>query len=147
MQITLPLLVLLSMLCFNLGFVMPIARNEAARRRLFAFQFDDLMEDVRKGQPTYNSSSPSVNPSKWRKIDWTENGQDRNSLCLQPSPVDAITLRGNRLIFMKRDDLLRLPGSQISGNKVWACFGDCPLVPTSCRLTNFANEFTVAKGS
>jgi 1-aminocyclopropane-1-carboxylate deaminase len=35
---------------------------------------------------------------------------------VSPSPVDVIMVR-DRLVYLKRDDQLRLPGSQVSGNK------------------------------
>jgi 1-aminocyclopropane-1-carboxylate deaminase len=40
---------------------------------------------------------------------------------LRPSPVEETVIEGRR-VFIKRDDLLRLPGSQISGNKARKMF-------------------------
>lgn len=50
----------------------------------------------------------------WKTIDWNAFGATPNNLT--DSPVD-ITMILDRVIHIKRDDLRRLPGSQISGNK------------------------------
>lgn len=40
----------------------------------------------------------------------------KDSLAMDPSPVEVKQIKGRR-VYIKRDDLLRVPGSQLSGNK------------------------------
>jgi hypothetical protein len=52
----------------------------------------------------------------WRSIDWKAQKSNIKQPVISPSPVDVVMVR-DRLVYLKRDDQLRLPGSQISGNK------------------------------
>lgn len=77
----------------------------------------------------------------WRMIDWkaladdyydnnnNNDGHDASlsssssSRCFPPaSPVESVLIR-DRMVYIKRDDLLRLPVSQLSGNKARKMFG------------------------
>jgi hypothetical protein len=57
----------------------------------------------------------AIDSNGWMQVDW--------SRCLVPengppaSPVQEIEVFGRRRVYIKRDDALRLPGSQLSGNK------------------------------
>jgi 1-aminocyclopropane-1-carboxylate deaminase/D-cysteine desulfhydrase-like pyridoxal-dependent ACC family enzyme len=98
--------------------------SSSRRRRLSNNMRDSLKKSTRDG---------------WMRIDWAKMSTERKNSTLEdssqtnqarqqqqhhqnaaavpaPSPVDLAIVRG-RLVHVKRDDQLRLPGSQISGNK------------------------------
>ena len=88
--------------------------------------------DPRSSPSSLPSPSTVFSPSKdtrscsnngWRTIDWSKQEQQREDVVVPtppppppPSPVDIILVR-DRVVYLKRDDQLKLPGSQISGNK------------------------------
>lgn len=82
--------------------------------------FDDILQDVLD----LETHEGSVVESGWRKIDWAStvaaDSADSQDPFIRyrhaPSPVDSIVVR-DRIVYIKRDDQLRLKGSQISGNK------------------------------
>lgn len=108
--------------------------------------FDDLMDDllggdisgqvsIRQQQDRFKeatsvdvvqleSSIPTeTNADKnkccgWKIIDWSKQKQsDAEEVHTTPtSPIDVVVVRG-RVVYFKRDDQLRLCGSQLSGNK------------------------------
>jgi len=100
-------------------------RGRSRDGRLTTFSFDGLMDDVLSrriavSKPgVFNSTTPTSSDA-WRHMNWKEEAAkaDNDVSLTLPSPVDVISVRGDRLIYVKRDDQLRLPGSQISGNKV-----------------------------
>lgn len=90
-----------------------------------AFNLDDIMIDLLENPPATsdfiaknnnetNDLEGSDSQIGWRRMDW--NRKPLPSPLLQPSPVDTVLVR-DRIVYVKRDDKLRLPGSQISGNK------------------------------
>lgn len=94
------------------------SRREYAR---LAGNLDDLfgylLGNPDKLNRTFTSAEPSAVPNEpggWRTIDWQNIDVDASEI--PDSPVD-ITMVLDRVIHIKRDDQLRLPGSQISGNK------------------------------
>lgn len=85
-----------------------------------ASKLDSFMEEL-LGNQTLQSSAPSPcverPPSDgWRRINWVEEATKLEGVDLEPSPVDLVLVR-DRLVHFKRDDTLRLEGSQVSGNK------------------------------
>jgi hypothetical protein len=84
-------------------------------------------------KPQQQQQQPLQN-SEWRTIDWNARSKENDKLVVEPigcsveeslskvvlysrrSPVEQRTIQG-RTVYFKRDDLLRLSGSQISGNK------------------------------
>ena len=85
---------------------------------------DDLIGDLLENPPVINQSSPaSKNQSSpltaetdgWKTIDWKSVARPKASN-LTASPVD-ITMILDKVIHIKRDDQMKLPGSHISGNK------------------------------
>jgi hypothetical protein len=93
--------------------------------RLFS-NLDDLMEDLLNNDNAHGSRNissvtttgmPRESPAGgWRSIDWNAQKANIKQPAISPSPVDVVMVR-DRLVYLKRDDQLRLPGSQISGNK------------------------------
>jgi 1-aminocyclopropane-1-carboxylate deaminase len=84
---------------------------------------DDLMEDLLNNDNAHSSqnisstATPKESPAGgWRSIDWNAQKSNIKQSVVSPSPVDVVMVR-DRLVYLKRDDQLRLPGSQISGNK------------------------------
>lgn len=83
-----------------------------------ASNWDDFMGKVEDLLPeesadiAHPGGVPGPAPVRSR-IEQTESNQIER---IKPSPVEQKTIQGRR-VFIKRDDLLRLPGSQISGNK------------------------------
>jgi 1-aminocyclopropane-1-carboxylate deaminase len=85
---------------------------------------DDLLESIMR-EPnggTVSNCTPSgmhnQQDNAWMTIDWRCNtgaAEDPGGASA-PSPVETILIR-DRLIHVKRDDQLRLAGSQLSGNK------------------------------
>lgn len=77
-------------------------------------KLDDFMEDVEDLMETLASQNATT---MQKNEGWK--GLDLSGLVLRetkPSPVEEKLIQGRR-VFIKRDDLLRLHGSQISGNK------------------------------
>ena len=72
----------------------------------FMGDVDRMLADLSTGDGTLDANRP------WRYIDTGESQFSKTA----PSPVEEKTIQGRR-VFIKRDDLLRLSGSQISGNK------------------------------
>jgi hypothetical protein len=92
--------------------------------RLFS-NLDDLMEDLLNNDNAHGSQNVSsldtgmpteIPAGGWRSIDWNAQKSKIKQPVISPSPVDVVMVR-DRLVYLKRDDQLRLPGSQISGNK------------------------------
>jgi hypothetical protein len=86
---------------------------------------DDLMEDLLNNDNAHGSQNVSsvaagmpedIPAGGWRSIDWKAQKSNIKQPVISPSPVDVVMVR-DRLVYLKRDDQLRLPGSQISGNK------------------------------
>lgn len=85
--------------------------------------FDGLMDDILSRRVSL--LVPKDESDGWRQIDWNSlstmvDGREVQTsvkLRTQPSPMEVMTI-GDRVVHMKRDDQLRLPGSQLSGNKV-----------------------------
>jgi len=77
-------------------------------------RFDDLLDGIIERQNSTFENGASATSSTWKTVDWDSVGVELDSM--ESSPVDEVLIRGRR-VFFKRDDLLRLPGSQISGNK------------------------------
>ena len=100
--------------------------------------FDDLMDNMdellqtelqRVDNQSQNSSNNYTNDNskqkqqrgyKWKTVDWDKLSStiesDDDGKSIASSPVEQHTING-RKVYIKRDDLLRLPGSNISGNK------------------------------
>ena len=99
-------------------------------QRLFSSaDFDGLMDDILNRRVSL--LVPKDESDGWRQIDWNSlsstmvDGREVQ----YPSPMEVMTL-GDRVIHMKRDDQLRLPGSQLSGNKVSnSTLVGCGLIP------------------
>ena len=92
-----------------------VNNNNNNKWRCFS-NLDDLMNGVDGMIDDLDSSdSTSDNNGKhgWKYLENLDNFTIRET---KPSPVEEKTIQGRR-VFIKRDDLLRLPGSQISGNK------------------------------
>lgn len=62
------------------------------------------------------NATDSLTNRQWRKIDWKSVTQNDDAFSIEPSPVQLAMIR-NRVCHIKRDDLIKLPGSHISGNK------------------------------
>lgn len=77
-------------------------------------QFDNLIDSVLDGEGA--ATRHETQRSDWRKIDWQAERKKNDYMIAKPSPVDVISI-GDRIVYVKRDDQLRLSGSQISGNK------------------------------
>jgi 1-aminocyclopropane-1-carboxylate deaminase len=82
---------------------------------------EDLFTDIYSDNSTCASSYSTLKNSKdgWRIIDWNKEAVgvlSDESKWTQPSSVD-VTVIQDRLVYVKRDDHLRLQGSQIAGNK------------------------------
>jgi hypothetical protein len=73
---------------------------------------DDFMGDVDRLLSDLSSENVTAGEGSWSSVDWG-NCKLRET---KASPVEEKTIR-NRQIYIKRDDLLRLHGSQVSGNK------------------------------
>jgi 1-aminocyclopropane-1-carboxylate deaminase len=111
------------MLHLTSGFMLRAGRTTTRPIATFlTSEMDDLFDEVLNNQnftmavnPTTLKSGFPENPSiPWRIIDWKK--EEANIIPTPPSPVDIVMVR-DRLVYLKRDDQLRLPGSQISGNK------------------------------
>jgi len=80
---------------------------------------DNLMEDLLSGAKQPQTADPillETTDGGWRTIDWNNVNASSSEPIIPPSPVDVVMIR-DRFVYLKRDDQLRLPGSQISGNK------------------------------
>jgi 1-aminocyclopropane-1-carboxylate deaminase len=76
-------------------------------------------ESNNKDDSLSQSTKDSARIPNWRTIEWNDGADLKNttsSLPYQPSPVEQKVIQG-RTVHIKRDDVLRLYGSQISGNK------------------------------
>jgi hypothetical protein len=78
---------------------------------------DQMLADL--GSSSENQQPSSADQKRWSSLDWSNN----TALPLpapppmkSSSPVEQRTIR-NRNVYIKRDDLLKLNGSQVSGNK------------------------------
>lgn len=115
-------LILSIMLRFGKGFLTPFCDFRCCRP-LFSLDVSDgldgLLDDVlSRGVSVSSTLTDGDNPAAgWRQIDWEAEERTDTEPPTPPSPVDVITVR-DRLLYVKRDDQLRLPGSQIAGNKV-----------------------------
>jgi 1-aminocyclopropane-1-carboxylate deaminase/D-cysteine desulfhydrase-like pyridoxal-dependent ACC family enzyme len=87
---------------------------------------DDFERLFQQQESRNNLDTSSTTYSGWKKIYWDspfDKGKEASPSMLQsissplpPSPVEQRTI-GGRSIWIKRDDLLKLPNSGISGNK------------------------------
>lgn len=80
---------------------------------------NELLSGGANGQPKNISAYATQEESSaggWRMIDWDAQRSVTLETPIPPSPVDVAMIR-DRLVYLKRDDQLKLPGSQISGNK------------------------------
>ncbi|GKY91528.1 hypothetical protein MPSEU_000126300 [Mayamaea pseudoterrestris] len=88
--------------------------------RSLSSDMDELMNDVLNGNNLMNMNEQAQIDSDsgkgWMTIDWEKASTAMNQQFTKPSPVEALMI-DDRLVHLKRDDQLRLPGSQISGNK------------------------------
>ncbi len=79
---------------------------------------DDIMNEVLNvgnfSQFQFSTNNKRSGPEDWLAIDW--NREEQHVVASPPSPVDQVWIR-DRPVYIKRDDQLRLPGSQLSGNK------------------------------
>lgn len=67
----------------------------------------------------------------WRKVNWADLTKDHSTKGLEhnkASPVEVVMVKSRR-IYVKRDDLLRLPGSNVSGNKARKLLSLVTLIP------------------
>ena len=134
-----------SSICFTAFFMMSVlvtksksllVRTKLARtsgRMALLSSLDDLFEGLlrRNGEGALTteaqlSSQANAGHGDWLQIDWANVVQEEQAQGNFPSPVEAILVR-DRLLYLKRDDLLRLPGSQVSGNKARKMFSLCAL--------------------
>lgn len=86
---------------------------------------DSLLDEIRTsgGSDTENSrilpveenESKGGSPRWCSDVDWLTTTTSSNSGAA-PSPIESILI-DDRIVYIKRDDLIRLPGSQLSGNK------------------------------
>lgn len=89
---------------------------------------DDIMKEV---ETLLSDLEQSTSDTGWRTVDWPVDSAttslsydafkdaSKNHLrlsCNMPSPVEKILVK-DRIVYLKRDDLLRLPGSGVTGNK------------------------------
>jgi 1-aminocyclopropane-1-carboxylate deaminase/D-cysteine desulfhydrase-like pyridoxal-dependent ACC family enzyme len=114
----------------------PRIKSLRLQPRLFASKenlesLDDIMKDVET--LLSDLDEPSTSDTGWRSVDWEHVGSSATSTvstgsfkvashdnlrpsCTLPSPVEKILVK-DRIVYLKRDDLVRLPGSGVSGNK------------------------------
>lgn len=105
------------------------------RRSTVNSSLDDIMNEV-LNIGNFSLFEPSMNKEltvgsyeeSWIAVDWSK--EERHVVASPPSPVDQVWIR-DRPVYIKRDDQLRLPGSQLSGNKArkmltLACMQDFP---------------------
>lgn len=83
--------------------------------RLFSeSKLDDLMDDVDQMLADLSTQNqPSSDEKRWSSLDWSNTTLPSST---KPSPVEQISIR-DRNVYIKRDDNLKLHGSQVSGNK------------------------------
>ena len=81
-------------------------------------KLDDLLDEMLSGHAnvTTPATTDIATANQWREIDWLQEEERQAANSTSPSPVEIQMIR-DRLVYFKRDDQLRLPGSQISGNK------------------------------
>ena len=121
-------------------------RMHTPRRRVTSRLYsdmDELLETVLQDEFLLRSSASKSltegadgqegddSSGDWLRIDWNELTRNITTATSQnsendppPSPVDIIMVR-DRIVYLKRDDQLRLPGSMISGNKarkMWSLY-------------------------
>jgi 1-aminocyclopropane-1-carboxylate deaminase len=117
------------MLKLSSGFLLRAAASALPRSRCcIPSKLDDLMEEVlgsqnfttyegksdQKGGAAVSVAASSDDTRGWSVINWEK--EEKSIKPTPPSPVDIVLVR-DKLIYCKRDDQLRLPGSQIAGNK------------------------------
>jgi 1-aminocyclopropane-1-carboxylate deaminase len=89
---------------------------------------DELMKQVLNNETNeLLFPSPSDPKRSWLEIDWE--GQYASIPLTEPSRVDTALVR-DRVVYIKRDDQLRLRGSHISGNKARKMLALNALAPT-----------------
>eukprot|EP00977_Amphora_coffeiformis_P019735 scaffold7415_cov170-Amphora_coffeaeformis.AAC.10 len=98
--------------------------------RIFGSNLDDLIGDLLDNPSLLNSTVATTtrfnknntrnrSSDGWKTVDWKAIGE--RPINTTASPVD-VTMILDRVIHIKRDDLRRLSGSQISGNKARKMF-------------------------
>jgi hypothetical protein len=97
-----------------------IKRGQSACRRPIEYRLfsksklDDLMDDVDQMLADLSSQDqPPIDEKRWSSLDWSNTKLPSST---KPSPVEQRSIR-NRNVYIKRDDTLKLHGSQVSGNK------------------------------
>lgn len=87
--------------------------------RYLTSDMDNLLEAVANNsfQQPEKEGLPASSPGQkgWINIDWMQLPSDRIPV-VEPSSVDVVMVN-DRMMYIKRDDYLRLAGSQLSGNK------------------------------
>jgi 1-aminocyclopropane-1-carboxylate deaminase len=114
------------LLCY--GFLSKHVGNRISRPKYLAYyiprnviqfstsNFDDLMDEVDHLLSELHSKSVTETQKEWRILDYIKVSSSTKARATKASPVEQKTIR-NRTVYIKRDDLMRLEGSQISGNK------------------------------
>lgn len=89
--------------------------RRAIEDRLFSkSKLDDLMDDVDQMLADLSSQDqPPSDEKRWSSLDWSNVTLPSST---KPSPVEQRSIR-NRNVYIKRDDISKLHGSQVSGNK------------------------------
>lgn len=114
-----------------------------ATRRCLSGSLDDLLGDLLENPSLANETiltnergTPQEcgGGSSWKNIDWKS--ASRTPTNLTESPVD-VTMILDKVVHIKRDDQLRLPGSQISGNKARKMFALNSLEPFPRSLVSY----------
>ena len=97
------------------------SNRKSAQSRLFSdfSDLDDLMDMVltdpdlfKRQRSSSNRTTSDDQSSLWKSFDWESIPVQE----MRPSPVETMLIN-DRIVYIKCDHQLRLPGSQISGNK------------------------------
>ena len=91
-----------------------VCRRPIEHRLFSNSKLDDLMDDVDQMLADLSSQDqPPSDEKRWSSLDWSNTTLPSSA---KPSPVEQKSIR-NRNVYIKRDDILKLHGSQVSGNK------------------------------
>lgn len=82
---------------------------------------EDLLSTNSKEMSPTITHTDSPQQGNWCTIDPKDYLDSITASSIQPSPMEEKIINGRR-VFIKRDDLLRLPGSSVSGNKARKMF-------------------------